>query len=803
MWDDDGAGGLRQRPEREPGWRRRRRAWTLLGVVLAALLALGSACTRDIDPTLESAPRIGTGDIELVRANDCAQLSDTLAEREQAVERMRRDAEARMRRDAEQFEDADSNLAQSATEGPAARSAVPPPATSVVPTAPAAPKSDPNSAGAADNQVGAADAAPGAVIAGTNLQEAGVDEGDMVKTDGRLLVALSPAGDLRVVQLGEQPQLTATVPVLDGRRTSNTGGSTPGDRGQVLLRGDEAVVVVPSASPTTGDPIVTIARVALDDPAGARVVERTAVLGGLVATRMVAPSGSTTGRIRIVIRPAAGAAGMPHEVYPVPPTTAPIDPVAPTTVPVVDEPSTNTPPTTTPMTTMTTPSTVPGTRPTESTSTTAAPGSTVPARDSDRSMTTEVRALLPRAIAADGSTTVIGGCSDVLVEPVPADTSDGDLTSVDSSGPTNVSVLTIGDSLADLAPVTVVGGADTVYASTDALYTGATVGGGSGAATAVHRFDLLADGPARYTGSGLVPGTVLDQYSMSERGGALRIVTTTTTSTPPTTAAPITLPPGVPDTVNDVMEPPDVMPVTRPAGRLTVLRPDDTGTLREVGRVDDIGVGEEVKSVRFLDDRAYVVTFRRTDPLFAIDLSNDTAPKVLGELKLPGFSEYLHPLGDGRMLGIGSDADPQTGRTTGFKATLFDVSDPTVPKELDSFVRAGVTSSIGSDPHAFTWDPSRHQAVVPAAETEPGGCPANAVCDFTPEAYQNLWTGAYVLGVDGDHLSLRGTLVHDDGTRTAPILRSVVVDSSIWTVSDRGVGRTDAGAPTSVALTAF
>jgi hypothetical protein len=287
----------------------------------------------------------------------------------------------------------------------------------------------------------------------------------------------------------------------------------------------------------------------------------------------------------------------------------------------------------------------------------------------------------------------------------------------------------------------------------------------------------------------------------------------------------------------------DAVPTTS-AGRITVLRPDGDGTLREVGHLDDLGIGEQVKSVRFIEDRAYVVTFRQTDPLFAVDLSDDTAPRLLGELKLPGFSEYLHPIGDGRLLGIGSEADEDTGGVTGFKATLFDVSDPTDPKELDSFVEANATSAVGYDPHSFTWDPVRRQAIVPVATSGTFDCPPNASCvmpvEPIPMPTEDLptdelpadevtsttlacppnaecgpgfggnvervqpWTGVYVFGVEGDSIVVRGKVVHELAPSYFPqILRSVVVDDDLWTVSDAAVGRTDADRPTGVSLLRF
>ena len=86
--------------------------------------------------------------------------------------------------------------------------------------------------------------------------------------------------------------------------------------------------------------------------------------------------------------------------------------------------------------------------------------------------------------------------------------------------------------------------------------------------------------------------------------------------------------------------------------------------------------------MRWFDDLAIVVTFRQTDPLYAIDLSDPADPRLLGELKIPGFSEYLHPLGEHRLIGMGQDADLD-GMTRGAQAALFDVTDLTNPRQID------------------------------------------------------------------------------------------------------------------------
>ncbi|WP_080801834.1 beta-propeller domain-containing protein [Arabiibacter massiliensis] len=118
------------------------------------------------------------------------------------------------------------------------------------------------------------------------------------------------------------------------------------------------------------------------------------------------------------------------------------------------------------------------------------------------------------------------------------------------------------------------------------------------------------------------------------------------------------------------------------------------GNLEEVGSITGLAEDERVYSARFFGDTAYFVTFRETDPLFTVDLSDPTNPQIIGSLKIPGFSEYLHPYGEGKLLGIGMDVDEKSGVTNGMKVTMFDVSDPTDVKEADTFLIEG---AYGSD----------------------------------------------------------------------------------------------------------
>ena len=218
----------------------------------------------------------------------------------------------------------------------------------------------------------------------------------------------------------------------------------------------------------------------------------------------------------------------------------------------------------------------------------------------------------------------------------------------------------------------------TVYASTGSLYLAAP-DYDSEWNTQIHRFDVADPIDPTYYGSGEVRGHLLSQWAMSEHDGYLRVATTIRDRWPSLSNV-------------FILEP----------------RPSDleetAGSLEQVGLLSGLGVTEEIFAVRFSGDIGYVVTFRQTDPLYVLDLSDPTDPESLGELKIPGFSRYLHPLGDNLLLGIGRDADERTGRALGLQASLFDVSDPTKPVQK-SVISLGddAQSPVESDHRAFRY----------------------------------------------------------------------------------------------------
>jgi Beta propeller domain len=214
--------------------------------------------------------------------------------------------------------------------------------------------------------------------------------------------------------------------------------------------------------------------------------------------------------------------------------------------------------------------------------------------------------------------------------------------------------------------------------------------------TDIHKFSVAAN-DFNYKGSGTVNGHLgwsqeLKSSRLSEYQSDLRVITFTGQSTGWF---------GAPIATSD-----QTLKTASPA-KLTVMREgkdaDGTAALQVIStlpsatRPDNIGkVGEQIYGVRFFANKAYVVTFRRTDPLYVLDLTNASDPKVAGALEVPGFSDYLLPVGDSLLFGIGKDANAQ-GRATGVKVALYDVSNPALPVEVSKKVYGNSGSASGID----------------------------------------------------------------------------------------------------------
>src|SRR5947208_1388031 len=167
--------------------------------------------------------------------------------------------------------------------------------------------------------------------------------------------------------------------------------------------------------------------------------------------------------------------------------------------------------------------------------------------------------------------------------------------------------------------------------------------------------------------------------------------------------------------------------------------------MRLAGHVTGLGLTERIYSVRFLGPAGYVVTFRQTDPLYTVDLSDPAQPRVRGSVALTGYSAYLHPASGTRLIGIGRQADAM-GHVGGTQVSLFDVSDLATPTRLATFTLTAAISSAEFDPHAFLYWPAAHMMVVPLQVTGTvAGAPVTpGVAAQSPDGPQ---AGALVLPV--------------------------------------------------------
>lgn len=252
-------------------------------------------------------------------------------------------------------------------------------------------------------------------------------------------------------------------------------------------------------------------------------------------------------------------------------------------------------------------------------------------------------------------------------------------------------------------------------------------------------YDFATHGADRPTflGAGSVPGTLLDSYAIDlAANGILRVASTAQSSTGSTDS------------------------------RITVLHQSGQD-LTTLGVVDGLGNGQQLRAVRFLGDQAYVVTYRRFDPLYVVNLADPSHPAVTGQLEQPGFSEFLYPLPDHRLLGVGVEI---TGNEpSGLTVATYDVSDPAHPRRIATAPLASgmYPTKDGYDPHAFLyWEPS-DLAVLALPQSYDNG-PAGAV--------------AYRIGTGGSITNL-ATLGHATLTTT----RSAVIGNSLWAFTPGGV----------------
>ena len=246
------------------------------------------------------------------------------------------------------------------------------------------------------------------------------------------------------------------------------------------------------------------------------------------------------------------------------------------------------------------------------------------------------------------------------------------------------------------ACTTFVGASGEVYASADSLYI--AVQDWRAGATDLYKLDLTGqDIPLVATGS--IPGYIPNPFCMDEQDGSFRAVAQV----------------GLPAVVPLGGERPDAILPMAGTAVFNLVQVEDR--LQVNGVVGGIATGEQIRAARFIGDTVYVVTFRQVDPLFIIDLSVPTAPVVAGELELPGFSGYLHPLDEGHLIGLGMEGD-DAGRLIGAQVSLFDVTDPAAPRRLDAYSLGDWLWPEGmNDHHAFGYYSEYQTLAIPLGQT--------------------------------------------------------------------------------------
>ncbi len=324
------------------------------------------------------------------------------------------------------------------------------------------------------------------------------------------------------------------------------------------------------------------------------------------------------------------------------------------------------------------------------------------------------------------------------------------------------------------------GSGQTIYASLNHLYIAVGkytfMGEQTKQETQIYKFGL-DQGTVTYKGEGLVPGTILNQFSLDEHDGAFRIATTSG----------------------------NMWATGEATSKNNLYVLDDQ--LKRVGSLEGLAPGERIYSVRFMGNRAYMVTFRNVDPLFVIDLKNVTQPKVLGELKIPGYSDYLHPYDENHIIGFGKETielpskgwgpDETMAFYQGLKIAMFDVSDVSKPKEKFKEIIGdrGTNSELLYNHKALLFSKEKNLMAFPVELMEIPN-KSEIVKEGMPTYGQFKFQGAYVYGIDlKKGFQLRGQITHlskEDLTKAGmygydyakTVRRILYAGNTLYTLSD-------------------
>lgn len=276
-----------------------------------------------------------------------------------------------------------------------------------------------------------------------------------------------------------------------------------------------------------------------------------------------------------------------------------------------------------------------------------------------------------------------------------------------------------------------------------------------------------------YVGYGSVPGRILNQFSMDEHEGYFRIATTIGYS----------------------------WDESSPSKNNVYILDSE---LNRASSLENIAPGEQIYSSRFMGDKAYLVTFKNTDPFFTLDLSDPNNPKILGELKIPGYSDYLHPYDENHIIGIGKDsieASPDFAWYQGVKIALFDVTDFENPTEVSKVIIGdrGTDSPALYDHKAFLFDKEKELLVVPISIYEIDEETKNYYYEESPSMYGSFkFQGAYVYKLNLDGFTYQGNITHMTESEMSEkdtywrwydsdsyITRSLYIDEVLYTMSNK------------------
>ncbi|MFY9800675.1 MAG: beta-propeller domain-containing protein [Methanoregula sp.] len=280
--------------------------------------------------------------------------------------------------------------------------------------------------------------------------------------------------------------------------------------------------------------------------------------------------------------------------------------------------------------------------------------------------------------------------------------------------------------------------------------------------TITHKIGIH-NGVITYIAKGDVPGYLKNQFAMDEYNGNLRVATTS-----------------------------DVWTNRGQYEYNNVFVLD--GSMKTIGSLTHIAEQEKIYSTRFIGDRLYMVTFKRIDPFFVIDLSTPASPKILGKLKIPGYSDYLHPYDKNHIIGIGKETGTNDWggvSTKGLKLALFDVSDVEHPTQIDKVEigDSGTDSAALTDHRAFLFDKNKNLLVLPARVV---------ITNDNPDKYrgdqQRIWYGAYVFGVTPETgFVLKGNIEHSTSGGYAwygspsDVKRSLYIGDTLYTLSQKKI----------------